>query len=422
MEKHSGISLSLLLILAFVLFGTLATGFTRHTIQQRQQEVVSRLGLQEAERSAKQIHEHLYSVMRKGWSRQEVDDILARIGEVYPDTRIHLVRAEAVAGQYGDDPASAGARSQDAASRDALKSGKPYFSEHEGIARFIMPMANQAECLGCHSNPEGSVNGLIDIRIQTAKLRAPIEATLKPILNLVTLVIAGVFLFIFLLLRQQIVRPIVALSKHVAALKTNIDSGPRIDVGIAWPTEIKLLASEFNHLADEVRDTHRHLTELSVRDKLTGLYNRRYVDEMLARIIDQAERQKQPLSLLMLDLDGFKPINDKHGHSMGDTVLADVAGKIKELTRDGDICGRIGGDEFIIIAVSSDHDGADILAERLRREIGAMRWMPDERGQSIHVGVSIGVADYPSHARTMDALLDYADSAMYLNKRSARTA
>jgi diguanylate cyclase (GGDEF)-like protein len=420
MNKRPGLPLATLLLLAFVIIGGASTLLIRNFIDKRQQEVISQLGLNESQTAAEQIYQHLYSVMRKGWSRAEVDETLARIGAAYPDIRIRLIRSEGVARQYGDDANSQAIRRNDAAVARGIRTGERHYAEHDGVMRYILPLANHADCQTCHNNTLGGINGLIDISIPADKLRTPIEATLKPLLNFATLLVLALFLAIYLLLRHTIVRPITALSGHVNELVADIDHGGRIKVNSAWAREIQLLADQFNHLANEVQDNHRRLTELAVRDKLTGLYNRRYFDEMLISSLNQAERYGQPLCVLMLDLDGFKPVNDQHGHAMGDTVLADVGRLIQSVTRDGDICSRIGGDEFLIIAVNSTLEGAGILAERLSDGIGKLCWKAPMSEAEIHVGVSIGIAVYPEHAKDLSTLLNCADSAMYSNKRQKK--
>lgn len=419
MNHRTGIPLSTFLLVAFLIIGFGATIAVRTVLENRQQRVVSQLGSEESRRTAEQIYQHLYSVMRKGWSRAELEETIARIAQVYPDIEIHLIRGAPVAGQYGDDATSAEARRSDPELAAALADGHTRLSETGPMLRYIMPMANHAECLACHSNSENSINGLLDIRIPSEKLRAPIQATLSPIPNLISLLIIAIFIVVFLLLRHQIVHPIVKLARRVTEMSHEVDNASGVAIKRTWPREIRMLAGQFNQMLKEVQSSHGRLVELAVRDKLTGLYNRRYFDEMLARTLDQAERSRQQISLLMLDLDRFKPINDRYGHAMGDKVLADVGKAIQSLTRDGDICSRIGGDEFLIIAINCDSDHAGILAERLREGIGGLAWQAE--GQPIQVGVSIGVANYPGNAHTLDALLDYADQAMYVNKQD-RTA
>jgi diguanylate cyclase (GGDEF)-like protein len=420
MNKPPGQPLATLLLLAFLIVGLVSTLIIREVIDRRRGEVVSELGLRESRAAAERIYQHLYSVMRKGWSRAELDDTLARIGKVYPDFEIRLVRSPAVAAQYGEHSASQAARG-DPAIVGALAGGARQYVEQAGAMRYILPLANQQECLACHANPEGSINGVIDIGIHADKLAQPLEATLRPLVNSATLLIVALFIAIYLLTRLQIVRPIAALSRHVDELTVRIDQGGSLRVAATWPREIQSLARKFNELAREVRDNHNRLTELAVRDKLTGLYNRRYFDEMLASTLNQAERYQQSLCLLMLDLDGFKAVNDRYGHAMGDTVLAEVGKSIQALTRDGDICSRIGGDEFLVIAVNSTLEGATLLAERLRNGIIQLRWpSPTNHGEEIAVGVSIGIAVYPDNAHTLGELLESADQAMYRDKHDQR--
>lgn len=420
MNKPPGQSLATLLLLAFLVVGLVSTLIIREVIDRRRDAVVSELGLRESRAAAERIYQHLYSVMRKGWDRAELDDTLTRIGKVYPDFQIRLVRAAPVAAQYGEHALSQAARA-DPAIGQALASGALQYLDQAGGMRYIMPLVNQHECLACHANPEGSINGVIDIGIRADKLAQPIESTLNPLVNSATILAIALFAAIYLLIRLQIVRPVATLSRHVEDLAGHIDQGGSLHVSTTWPREIQSLAHKFNDLAREVRDNHRRLTELAVRDKLTGLFNRRYFDEMLASTLNQAERSRQPLCLLMLDLDGFKAVNDRHGHAMGDTVLADVGKTIQTLTRDGDICSRIGGDEFLIIAANSSLEGANLLADRLRQGILRLRWpSPTNHGEEVAVGVSIGIAVYPDNAKNLGELLEFADQEMYRDKRVQR--
>lgn len=420
MHQRRGITLSTLLLIVFVIIGVGSTLILRSTMLVRQQTVVSQLGVQESQRTAEQIFQHLHTAMRAGWGRAQLDETIDRIARTYPDIKIRLVRSEAVARQYGDDLASAHARREDPLVKAALASGRNGQSETHALLRYLMPVANQAECRSCHANAEGSSNGLIDIRIPPEKLRAPIQATLSPLFNLVSLLIAAIFVVVFLLLRNQIVRPIVELSHHVTRVSHDLDHASGLAIRRAWPREIRQLAGQFNRMLREVQVSHERLHEMAVRDKLTGLYNRHYFDEMLARCLGRAEREHKPLSLLMLDLDAFKPINDLYGHAMGDQVLGDIGKTILAVTRSADICARVGGDEFRIISSDCDADTAHALADRLRTDIGALSWQVDQ--ETVRVNASVGIASYPADGQTIEQLLACADQAMYRNKRERKQA
>ncbi|MFZ5484532.1 MAG: GGDEF domain-containing protein [Pseudomonadota bacterium] len=413
---HAGLPLYWLLTLVFVGIGLATTWLVRAALEDRQQVVITQWDQMESRRTAEQIYQHLYSAMRKGWSRAELDDTIQRIATSYPDLEIRLVRGAEVAAQYGDDDRSRLDRRDDPAVRSVLGSGRPIHFGDPAQLRYLMPLRNQEECQGCHDAPVGTVNGLIDIRMAPDTLRAPIQATLTPVLNLISLLLVGIFLTVFLLLRHQIVRPIVELSRHIGRLGADLDQAEPIASRRGWPREINHLAGKFNQLLREVQHSHQGLRELAVRDTLTGLYNRRYFDEMFAKTLSQADRNGHPVSLLMLDLDRFKPINDRYGHAMGDAVLAAVGKTLLELTREGDICSRVGGDEFLIIAVDCDPGAAHQLGQRIVESIGTLTWPAGD--ETVTVQASIGVANYPANARSLEDLIAAADQAMYRNKRT----
>ena len=163
----------------------------------------------------------------------------------------------------------------------------------------------------------------------------------------------------------------------------------------------------------------RNLAIAEVRaatDSLTGLPNKRAVADTLNRMLAQASRTLAPLSLLMLDLDHFKDINDRLGHPVGDQALASVGAALRSTLRDSDFAGRNGGEEFAIILPDTDTDGAALAAEKIRLAIESIT----TPGIDVFVTASIGLASYPYHATTPERLERLADSALYMAKRSGR--
>ena len=158
---------------------------------------------------------------------------------------------------------------------------------------------------------------------------------------------------------------------------------------------------------------------LSTRDPLTGLFNRRYLEESLERELQRATRNQHPLGVAMLDLDHFKQLNDAFGHDAGDTVLRAVAGCMQTLTRGYDIACRYGGEEFTLILPDATLDVTVRRAEQLRE---AFRHLDvQHQGRSLRVGtLSVGVADFPQHGSTPEIILQAADLALFRAKASGR--
>jgi diguanylate cyclase (GGDEF)-like protein len=164
---------------------------------------------------------------------------------------------------------------------------------------------------------------------------------------------------------------------------------------------------------------HRVVERQAVTDALTGLANRRQFYEVLGREYERAQRFGTPLSLILLDIDDFKQINDTRGHLAGDAVLHGVAATLAELIREIDMAARYGGEEFAILLPQTAQDGAAQLAERLRREIAArpIRFGPDEIDG---ITASFGVAAGPEDSMTQIDLIASADAALYQAKRDGK--
>jgi diguanylate cyclase (GGDEF)-like protein len=155
------------------------------------------------------------------------------------------------------------------------------------------------------------------------------------------------------------------------------------------------------------------LIEVSITDSLTGLYNRRYTEEMLGRITAESRRYRTPLSVVLFDLDNFKRVNDVEGHQAGDSVLKEVGRIFQEVSRESDIAGRYGGEEFLLILPRTGTGQAEQVAERIRSEMRRRSW-PGE----VRVTISGGVAELDGH--TPEGLVTEADKRMYRAKQAGK--
>ena len=181
--------------------------------------------------------------------------------------------------------------------------------------------------------------------------------------------------------------------------------------------ELLLLHTVADQLAVAVNQAHlfTQTQQQALTDELTGCYNRRSFELQLQRDLNLATRMRQPLSLIMMDLDNFKLINDNFGHETGDLALRKLADAFRGELRAVDTAARFGGDEFVIILPQADSSGAIIVAERLRERIQQI----DVPGYGM-LSASFGLASFPVHATTRDSLLAIADKALYDSKDSGR--
>jgi diguanylate cyclase (GGDEF)-like protein len=168
----------------------------------------------------------------------------------------------------------------------------------------------------------------------------------------------------------------------------------------------------------QLENLNRELEWLSSRDSLTNIYNRRSFFELSEKALNQGRRRKRTTSLLVLDLDRFKMINDSYGHHAGDDVLKEFADTVAKMVRSEDIFGRLGGEEFAILIPEIGREGALLFAERLRREVSMLSFPTDKGTASITVSIGVSECEYSN--RDLQQLLDEADIALYRSKDAGR--
>jgi diguanylate cyclase (GGDEF)-like protein len=165
------------------------------------------------------------------------------------------------------------------------------------------------------------------------------------------------------------------------------------------------------------------LEQESITDPLTGIYNRRYLDRRLKEEFGRARRYGMPLSVLLIDIDYFKQINDTHGHQAGDLLLSHLGKLLLKEIRDSDIAARYGGDELLILALNTTASASAVLAERLRQYIEnhplALTSDPAQQ-EDIRISVSIGVAGLSKEVTDSEKLVQFADEALYRAKQEGR--
>ncbi|CAM4420830.1 sensor domain-containing diguanylate cyclase [Paenibacillus typhae] len=231
---------------------------------------------------------------------------------------------------------------------------------------------------------------------------------------------AVVFGVIGWFLAGWISRPLNAISKAADLLS----SGACVDIPTsARITDVAVLSASMQNLVDNLTKTESklsYMSDMAMHDSLTGLPNRAALDEFMAHAVSKTKQNQTTLSILYLDLDGFKRVNDTYGHGTGDVLLQQVAGRLLESTRDHEIVARLGGDEFVVILHTSagkPMQESEIVATRIINKINLPFLIG---GESLHVGCSVGAAVwYPDAGEPAEAMR-LADEALYISKRSGK--
>lgn len=180
-------------------------------------------------------------------------------------------------------------------------------------------------------------------------------------------------------------------------------------------TDFLTMFAQQIEMAITIADLFQAVRDQAVTDGLTGLYNRRYFEEYISKEVTRSVRQKQPFSVIGIDLDFLKQINDKFGHAYGDVAIKTVANVLKNNARSIDVAARMGGEEFNILLPGIDSAGALAAAERIRKAIEEKEL--DTIG---HITASVGVATFLEHSDNLEELLELTDQAMYQSKRQGR--
>ncbi|MCW8891074.1 MAG: EAL domain-containing protein, partial [Sedimenticola sp.] len=407
--------LILLLSVSYLAISLLFIFFISSSIKQKAIEDLSR---EDARQTAELIFQSLYSVMSDGWNKKEIMETIQRLNKAAPKMEITAYRGEPVIREYGDIPGEAEKRQADPLIQTALSEGKELLKTSDSALRFIYPVIVSDECLRCHEEAQtGDINGVIDIRYPIENLKISLTLIINVMIGYFVLVMAILFTGLFIKLKAFVVKPIIGLARIMGEITHNADLSKRVSHG-GWIREVHHLTDYFNRMLGTLQDFQYRLEELSVRDPLTNLYNRRKFELFLEYEVDRATRHDRQFCLIMIDLDNFKHINDTLGHVAGDQILKDVSSRLTGSVRNTDTVARLGGDEFLLIIPElADNATAKMLASTIL----ALFEKPFVIAkQEFFISTSIGMAIYPQDGDTPDELLRSADMALYRVKDEGR--
>lgn len=376
---------------------------------------VHELARDEAQQTSRLVFQSLYSAMRKGWNKQEITGIIARLNESFPELKINVYRGEIVARQFGDMSGELAVVEKDAELSRALSSGQDalLFPNNDSI-RYLYPVAAEQECLACHTQSHvGAVHGVIDITYPIQNLKTSFSLVINVMVAYTLFVIGVIFVILYFQLRYLVAVPIANLVEVMRKVTLDMDLSHRVSAS-TWLSELKHLAEYFNHLLGTLQEYNARLEDLSIHDPLTGLFNRRKFEEFLRHEIIQSGRHERNFSVVMIDLDNFKYVNDTFGHPVGDLVLKELTVMLVAGLRSGDVLARMGGDEFAIILPETDAASGLQVANKLHQTLlGKEFELPVGK---ILVTASFSMVSFPEDGKTEEEIFSAMDVVLYKAK------
>lgn len=380
---------------------------------------VHELARDDARQISRLVFQSLYSSMLKGWNKQEILADIKRLNESFPNLKISIYRGEIVAHQFGSMQGEQAVIEHDQDLKKALMWGGDamLFPDKKNI-RYLYPLVAKQECLVCHTQSHiGAVHGVIDITYPVENLKVSFNEVINSIVVYTMLIMVIVFIFLYLKLRYFIAIPIASLTGVMRQVTHDMNLNHRVS-GSIWLLELKQLAEYFNHLLRTIQEYNSKLEALSIRDPLTGLFNRRKFQEFLQYEIIRAQRNQRGFAVIMVDLDNFKYINDTFGHPIGDMVLKDLTAMLSAGLRKDDMLARIGGDEFAIILPETTASQGMQVAKKLHQTLADKEFeLPVGKLRST---ASFSLVSFPEDGDSAEKISSAMDVVLYKAKKSGK--
>ncbi|MDD2720123.1 MAG: EAL domain-containing protein [Gallionella sp.] len=399
----SAIAMALACILLFALSGLM------------RDDAIHKLAREDARQTTQLVFQSLYSTMRRGWSKQDINDSIARLNAEFPGLKINVYRGKIVASQFGEMPGEQKVVAGDPALRSALESGKEamLFPGKEEI-RYLYPVQAKAECLSCHTQSHiGAVHGLIDITYPIKNIKVSFNTVLNNMLGYTLLIIALVFLGLYFKLRNYLVRPIATLVAVMREITSDLNLSRRVATDIPL-LECQQLADYFNGLLRTLNEYNVRLEELSSHDPMTGLYNRRKFEDFLHYEIIRSTRNQRGFAVIMADLDNFKYVNDAYGRPVGDLMLKELTILIRAGLRKGDVLARLGNDEFAILLPETSLENSFKVANKLHAVLKDTEFeLPSGK---IRCTASFSLVSFPEDGKTESEIRAAMDAVLFKAK------
>jgi len=361
----------------------------------------------------------LLSYMQKGWSKQEIEQHLEKVNSFHDDINFHLHRSELIRELYGIRSSERKITIEERvllenSKHESEKGEVSYFSGTQFIYSRVIRFSEP--CLACHTNAEDKdIAGILSVSYSLSSLRVGFIHSF--IVNAIILI--GTLIFCYLVYTRQVQKSIIRPFHIFVGKLKKIRESDRTDYPCSKVpyTEIAEIENLILQEHTDLVEAFKRLEVAAVTDELTGLFNRKKLMSDLMNEVQRFERYQTPFSLLSVDLDKFKPINDTYGHHVGDCALQHFANLLSASVRQTDRCFRIGGDEFLVLLPETDDDGTQAVQQALTEVLGRIPLNVNQ--YEIFLQASFGIAEIQT-GDDIESLISRADQAMYRHKKALK--
>ncbi len=304
-------------------------------------QALTELAIEDARHSSELVFENLYTKMQEGWSKEDIKKILERLNTIRPGMNIQTYRSDKVEELYGRIPEDYRKVESDPLIREALKGHEIIRIDKENAIRYLYPIRVEQRCLKCHQNAKaGDINGVIDIKMPAQQIIVSLDQMIFYFILTLALFLLLFFALFYWVFDRRLVVPLTELSTEIAKIREDTDLSRQIEIDTDCK-ELKMLEKSFNTLMSRIRFYYDKLLASLFIDPLTKLGNIYQLKKDL--------EGSRPVSMLLLNIDRFKELNDYYGFELGDKVLKDIAKSLKRIIPPNTRLYRIGGSEFAIV-------------------------------------------------------------------------
>ncbi|WP_299179361.1 GGDEF domain-containing protein [uncultured Neptuniibacter sp.] len=362
------------------------------------------------------VFKELRQAMNRGASYDEVNQLIDDLNRSAPDVSYSMYRGEGVQSQFG-----LGRNLTEEISQHLNGQNDATHIESLDKIHYFRAIQFKQECLQCHTGVStGDIAGVLDVSFPASRVRIPITEVLMGLFLVFSVTIISSYLALSTDLLSHMITPLQRLERKLKETEGHHDLDEKLELGSNLK-EILSIEHSFNAQQELLHQAFQKVEEVSIYDKLTSTYNRHQLDHLFTEETVRAMRQQKPMTIAMIDLNGFKQINDTHGHQAGDEILIHFCSVLTKNLRITDKVIRYGGDEFIVLLPDCKRDEAEQLFQRIERITTAEPY--HYKGQVLFTQFSTGIAEFPHEADSENGfdLIQTADERMYKEKQRKKT-